>query len=120
MRSGAPEVSWPETVMAVGAHYLDLDARNGEAALRSRLGVIADLLEHGVDDNEILVLDSGDQDALEASDLVGGEADALVLSHGRQHLLRQMRQRFVERVDRRGARLQHRVSKRPDFECHVF
>src|ERR687898_266248 len=56
---------------------------------------------------------SRDEDALEATYLVGGEPHTLELAHGGQHLIGEVRQRVVEALDRRGTCLEHRVSESP-------
>src|SRR5215211_539278 len=99
---------------------LDLYPRYREASLELFLGGVGGLLDDRVDDNVLLVLQGCHQDALEPADLVGGETHPLVLAHGGQHLLGQVRERAVEAFDRRGAGLEHGVSECPDVECHVL
>src|ERR687898_35693 len=105
---------------AGGPLDLDLDARYRETAFDHLLRGLGDLLYQRVHDDVLLFFGRGDQDPLQAAYLVGGETHPLVLAHGDQHLLSQVRERLVEGLDRRGASLEHWVSERPDIECHLY
>ena len=73
---------------------LHADSRNREAALYVLLLSLGSVLDHRVDDDKLpelsLVLVGGNEDALETSDLVGGEAGAFGLVHDPLHVLRQL------------------------------
>src|SRR5918997_877355 len=120
-KSGVPaKATFKARGASCGPFDFDLDLRYREASLERMLGGIGGLLDHRVDEHEPLFLDGCDEDTLEAAYLVGGEPDPLVIAHGEKHLLRQVRERSVEALDRRGAGLENRVSEHPDLECHAL
>ena len=102
------------------AFDVDQDPRYREASFRYFLGCLRRMCEDGVDDNVLFVFHGGDEHPPEASDLVGGQADALVVTHGGQHVLGEAHQGLVEALDRCGAGLEHRVSERLDVERHLY
>src|SRR5215210_591127 len=102
------------------AFDVDKDPRYREASFRCFLGRLRPMREDGVDDNVLLVFYGGDEHPLEGSDLVGGQANALVVAHGGQHVLGEAHQGLVEGLDRRRAGLEHRVSERLDVERHLY
>src|SRR5918997_879580 len=99
---------------------LDLDAWYREASFELFLDSPSALLDDRIDEHELLFFQGRDKNTLEAAYLVGGEPYPLVLAHGSQHLLRQVGERAVEALHRRGAGFKNRVSEHPDIERHVF
>ncbi len=64
--------------------------------------------------------DIDDGDSLTDTDLGGGEADAMGLVHGFEHVVDEFLQAFVEFCDRLGWFLQHWVAKFYDWIDHLF
>src|SRR5215203_3618704 len=98
---------------------IDLDPRNREASFWYGLCGLGPVGEYRVYENVLLVFYGGDEDPFETSHLIGRQADPFLIPHGGQHVLREAHQGLIEVLDRRGAGLEHRVSKHPDIQCHL-